>query len=135
MRRWIGPVAGRVKRRLLAAARCVLIPSLVAETSSLVAMEALASGTPVIAWRAGALPEIVDHGKTGYIVDDVAGMAEAIYKADSIDPEACRAAARQRFARPRMLESYLALYHSLAARAVASVIRPMPQPRVSARAC
>jgi glycosyltransferase involved in cell wall biosynthesis len=135
LRRWIGPVAGRAKRRLLAAARCVLVPSLVPETSSLVAMEALASGTPVIAWRAGALPEIVDHGKTGYIVDDVAGMADAIYKADSIDSDECRAAARERFAQPRMLESYLALYRLLAARGLASSIRKRPESYLDAGAC
>ncbi|MDB6044710.1 MAG: glycosyltransferase family 4 protein [Gammaproteobacteria bacterium] len=132
LRRWIGPVAGVPKRRLLAAARCVLIPSLAPETSSLVAMEALASGTPVIAWRAGALPEIVDHGKTGYIVDDVAGMADAISKVDSIDSDACRAAARHRFAQARMLESYLRLYRWLADRGAASIIR---KNSMGARAC
>ncbi|HEY0138138.1 MAG TPA: glycosyltransferase [Nannocystis sp.] len=63
-RRFVGPVEGEAKRRLLARARCVLIPSTAPETSSLVAMEALASGTPVIAYRAGALPGIVEDGVT-----------------------------------------------------------------------
>ena len=115
LRRWLGSVAGNGKRRLLAAARCVLIPSLAPETSSLVAMEALAAGTPVIAYRTGALPDIVDHGRTGYIVDDVPGMAEAIRAVGRIDPQACRAAARERFALDRTIAAYFALYQRLAA--------------------
>ena len=76
--RWIGAVGGRRKKRLLGQARCVLVPSKARETSSLVAMEAIAAGTPVIAYRAGALPDIVEDGRTGFIVDDVARMAAAI---------------------------------------------------------
>jgi glycosyltransferase involved in cell wall biosynthesis len=110
LRRWVGPVTGHRKRKLLAAARCVLIPSLAPETSSLVAMEALAAGTPVIATRVGALPEIVEHGRTGFIVDDVAAMASALHEIERIDPEVCRAAACERFALDRMTGAYLALY-------------------------
>jgi hypothetical protein len=104
------------KRRLLAAARCLVVPSLVAETSSLVAMEALASGTPVIAFRSGALPEIVEDGRTGFLVDGVAEMADAMRRASEIDPEACRRAARERFTAERMCGEYLALYERLAAK-------------------
>ncbi len=114
-RRYVGPVAGEAKAALLRAARCVLIASTAAETSSLVAMEALASGTPVIAYRAGALPDIVEHGVTGWLVDDVAGMAEAIRRVDAIDPAACRAAALARFSQTRMIEDYMQLYRQLAA--------------------
>lgn len=112
-RRWIGPVAGPRKRRLLAAARCVVVPSRIEETSSLVAMEALAAGTPVVAYRAGALPEIVEDGVTGFIVDDVPALARAIEASGGIDPERCRRAARERFALERMTEAYLALYGRL----------------------
>ena len=114
LRRWIGPVAGARKRRLLAGARCVLIPSRIAETSSLVAMEALAAGTPVVAYPCGALPELVEEGVTGFIVDDVSAMAQAIEQASRIDPEQCRRAARERFALERMTAAYLALYARLA---------------------
>lgn len=112
--RWIGPIDGARKRRLLAAARCVLVPSRIEETSSLVAMEALAAGTPVVAYRAGALPDIVENGVTGILVDDVSAMARAIEAAGAIDPERCRAAARERFAVGRMIDAYLALYGRLA---------------------
>ena len=123
-RRWIGPVAGSRKRRLLAGARCVLIPSRIAETSSLVAREARAAGVPVIAYPAGALPDIVEHGRTGFIAEDVSCMAKAIRAAHRIDPEDCRRAARERFCAERMIREYLALYRRLA---VAGISRNTPR--------
>jgi glycosyltransferase involved in cell wall biosynthesis len=113
-RRFLGPIGLSRKRRLLAAARCVLIPSLAPETSSLVAMEAAAAGTPVIAFPNGALAETVLHGESGFLVNGVGEMAEAMARVDEIDPEACRRIARTRFSRQRMTERYVALYHQLA---------------------
>jgi glycosyltransferase involved in cell wall biosynthesis len=113
-RRFIGPVGCQRKRRLLAAARCLLAPSLAPETSSLVAMEALAAGTPVIAFPAGALADIVEHERTGFLVHDQREMADAIQAADLLDPEACREAARRRFSLARMTASYLDFYARLA---------------------
>lgn len=113
-RRYLGPVGFRRKRRLLSGARCLLVPSLVPETSSLVSMEALACGTPVIAFRSGALPEVIEHGKTGFIVDNVDEMAEAIRAVEAIDPEVCRETARRRFSLKTMAERYFAVYEQLA---------------------
>jgi hypothetical protein len=113
-RRFIGAVGLARKRRLLTAARCLLVPSLAPETSSLVAMEALACGTPVIAFPSGALPEIVEHGKTGFLVRDEAEMAAAIHAAERLDREACRETARTRFSLERMTAQYFALYERLA---------------------
>ena len=112
-RRFIGPIGWRRKRRLLSAARCLLVPSLVAETSSLVAMEALACGTPVIAFPSGALPEIVEPGKTGFIVHTPDEMAAAIHDSKSISSDECRVVAHQRFSLQRMLDRYFALYEQL----------------------
>lgn len=110
----IGPVGFDKKRRLLTAARCLLVPSLAPETSSLVAMEALACGTPVVAFASGALPEIIEHGRTGFIVDTMDEMAEAIHATAALDPEICRAAARERFSLERMTTRYLDTYERLA---------------------
>ena len=113
--RWIGAVSGERKKRLLAQARCVLVPSKARETSSLVAMEAIAAGTPVVAYRSGALPEIVEHGRTGFIVDGIDAMAAAIAEVDRIDADVCREQARKRFALERMTSAYLNRYRELAA--------------------
>ncbi len=66
---WPGRISGARKTRLLAAARCLLIPTLAPETSSLVALEAIAAGRPIIAFRSGAIPVIVTHGRTGFLVN------------------------------------------------------------------
>ena len=114
-RRFVGPVEGEAKRRLLARARCLLVPSTAPETSSLVAMEALASGTPVIAYRSGALPTIVEDGVTGFVVEEIAGMADALRHIGVIDPAQCRRAAVERFSLGRTTRAYLDLYGQLAA--------------------
>jgi glycosyltransferase involved in cell wall biosynthesis len=123
-RRFLGPVGFARKRRLLAAARCLLVPSLVAETGSLVAMEALASGTPVIAFANGALADVVEHGVTGFLVQDEAQMADAILAAGTIEPAACRAAARARFSSTATIAAYLRTYHAL-------VVGALAQPHVA----
>jgi glycosyltransferase involved in cell wall biosynthesis len=112
--RFIGNLDFARKRRFLGAARCLLMPSLIAETSSLVAMEAIACGTPVIAFPAGALPDIVEHGVTGFIVDNVSEMVKAIHRVNRLDRERCRATARRRFSMLHMVESYFSYYHQLA---------------------
>ena len=112
-RQYIGPVGLETKAALLSAARCLLIPSLVAETSSLVAMEAISSGTAVVAFNSGALPEVVDHGETGYIVNSEDQMIEAIRCIDEISPEICRSRASARFDVRQMVSGYLDLYASL----------------------
>ena len=111
--RFAGPLSLHRKRRLLASARCLVVASEVAETSSLVALEALASGTPVVAWRAGALPDIVEHGRTGFIVDSEAELADALAAAAELDGVRCRRAAELRFSSARMVDQYVTLYRRL----------------------
>ena len=116
LRRFVGPAGFRAKRRLLTQARCLLIPSLVAETSSLVAMEALACGTPVIAFASGALPEIVEHGRTGFLVGSQKEMTAALAHIGCISSEVCRRTARERFSADRMTRRYIDIYRRLAVR-------------------
>jgi glycosyltransferase involved in cell wall biosynthesis len=94
----------------------LLIPSLAPETSSLVAMEAMASGTPVIAFRNGALPEIVSEGCTGFLVDSAQEIAQAITDVNSISPLVCRAEAERKFSSLTMIRRYFELYESISNR-------------------
>jgi glycosyltransferase involved in cell wall biosynthesis len=112
--RYAGSVGLARKRRLLSGARCLLVPSRAEETSSLVTMEALACGTPVIAFARGALPEIIDNGRTGYLVRDALEMGAAIRWTGRIDPATCRAEARRRFSAERMIADYHVLYAEIA---------------------
>jgi CelD/BcsL family acetyltransferase involved in cellulose biosynthesis/glycosyltransferase involved in cell wall biosynthesis len=114
-RRFIGAVGRTGKARLLARARCLVVPSLVPETSSLVTMEALASGTPVVALPSGALPDLIDHGRTGFLVKDVPAMAQAMLDASALPGTPCRQVAEARFSSRAMCDGYLGLYAELAA--------------------
>lgn len=113
--RFLGPLSPGRRTALLKRAKCLLHPTLAPETSSLVAMEAMAAGTPVIAYRSGALPDIVEDGVTGFLVDSAKEMAEAIREIHKIRPEACREAAERRFSGERMLQQYFELYGLLVA--------------------
>jgi glycosyltransferase involved in cell wall biosynthesis len=75
--------------------------------------EALACGTPVIAFAEGAAPEIIDHGKTGFLCDDEAAMVAAVGQLDQIDRSACRAAVEGYFSVRRMVDDHLELYESV----------------------
>jgi glycosyltransferase involved in cell wall biosynthesis len=108
-------VQGVAKARLLSMARALLAPSTAPETSSLVAMEAMSAGAPVIAFRSGALPEVVEHERTGFIVDDVEAMTDAMLRVREIDSDACRETARMRFSRERMIASYFDTYQTIIA--------------------
>lgn len=112
--RFLGPLGLEQKRRLLTGARCLVSASVAPETSCLVAMEAMACGTPVVAFPSGAVPEIVEHGVTGFLVNSEVEMAEAMLESRRIDPEVCRETARRRFSAERMTAQYLALYRELA---------------------
>ena len=111
------------KRELLRHACALLVPSRCEETSSLVALEAMACGTPVIALRRGGIPEIVVHGRTGLIVnvdvdvdvnkDTPEQMTAAVEQVSAIDPRACRAHVEQHFSAGRMASQYEQLYRQV----------------------
>lgn len=111
--RFLGAVGGARKAELLSGACCLLVPSVAPETSCLVAMEAMASGTPVIAFPVGAVPEIVTHGRTGFVVENAGEMAGAIAAVNSISAAECRREAEQRFSASRVFAQYLELYRSI----------------------
>lgn len=111
--KFISAPPAELKRRLLREARAVLITSLAEETSSLVAMEAAASGTPVIAFRKGALAEVVRDGLTGYLVEDLAQAVSALRQLRNISSTACIQHARENFSAAMMAERYSDLYSHL----------------------
>ncbi|HET8891070.1 MAG TPA: glycosyltransferase [Candidatus Angelobacter sp.] len=103
-----------LKRCLLREAQALLITSLADETSSLVAMEAAAAGAPVIAFRRGALPEVVKDGVTGFLVEDAAQAVAALQNVSGIRQEVCVQYAQENFSAGKMAERYSALYEQLA---------------------
>jgi glycosyltransferase involved in cell wall biosynthesis len=70
----------------------------------------MACGTPVVAWRRGAMPEIIDDGVTGFLVDDVEGAVAAVDRLGQIDPGACRRRVEQLFSREAMAQGYEGAY-------------------------
>jgi glycosyltransferase involved in cell wall biosynthesis len=113
-RRFLGPIAGTAKRRILARARALVVASRVPETSSLAAMEALACGTPVLVASPGAPASLIEPGVTGLVVQGEAELAQAFERLSSLDRARCRASAEQRFDLRQTARRYLELYALLA---------------------
>jgi glycosyltransferase involved in cell wall biosynthesis len=105
------------KRRLLSRAACMLFPISWEEPFGLVVIEAMVCGTPVVALRRGAVPELIVDGQTGVIVDDPSGLPEGIARARKIDPAACRKHVEAGFTVDVMAEGYEAVYRQAVARA------------------
>jgi len=101
------------KVKLLQNAKALLFPSNMGEPFGLVAVEANSCGTPVIALRDGAIPEIVIEGVTGFVCDSVEEMVEAVKRVDEIKPENCRAVVEQNFTKELMAERYVRLYEKI----------------------
>ena len=111
---FIGEIAEADKGNLLGAARALLFPIDWEEPFGLVMIEAMACGTPVIAFRRGSVPEIVEEGVTGFVVDTVEQAVEAVGRLDQIDRAGCRRAFEQRFTAARMARNYVEIYRRLA---------------------
>jgi glycosyltransferase involved in cell wall biosynthesis len=108
--RWVGSVEGADKDRLLRHAQAVLFPLQWEEPGGTAVCEALAAGTPVVAMARGCLPSLVEDGVTGRLADDEAGFTAALRDLDRLDPAACVATARERFAPAVMAAGYERLY-------------------------
>jgi glycosyltransferase involved in cell wall biosynthesis len=111
--RLVGEVDGQAKDQFLGQAAALLFPIRWPEPFGLVMVEALACGTPVIALRAGSVPEVIEHGVTGYICDSEDELVEAIGRIGELDRARCREATERRFSPRRMAEQYEHLYAQL----------------------
>jgi glycosyltransferase involved in cell wall biosynthesis len=110
---WHGELSHEPKLELLRGARALLVPIEWEEPFGLVMIEAMLTGTPVIAFARGSAPEVVEEGVTGFLVRDVREMSERIRALDRIDRVRCRARARERWTTERMARDYLSLYESV----------------------
>jgi glycosyltransferase involved in cell wall biosynthesis len=116
---FIGEVGGVAKRGLFAGARALLMPIRWEEPFGMVMVEALACGTPVIAFPEGAARELVIDGKTGFLVDDEVAMAAAVGRLDTIAPHTCRAWVAEHCDVDAAAVAYEQVYESVVERSVA----------------
>ncbi|MDE2581298.1 MAG: glycosyltransferase family 4 protein [Rhodospirillales bacterium] len=110
---FIGEINDAQKPEFLSGARALLFPIDWPEPFGLVMIESMACGTPVIAFNRGSVPEVIDHGLTGFIVPDEAAAVAAIGSLDKLDRRAVRAQFDRRFTARRMAEDYLDVYEEL----------------------
>ncbi|WP_433826476.1 glycosyltransferase family 4 protein [Actinoplanes sp. CA-015351] len=108
-----GSVGPEERAGILGSGAALLHPIRFAEPFGLSVVEAMACGTPVIAYRNGSMPEVVDEGVTGYVVDTVDEAVAAVGMIAAVDRAACSARARLRFSADRMVEEYLAIYRKI----------------------
>jgi glycosyltransferase involved in cell wall biosynthesis len=111
---FLGEVSHGEKVELLQDARATLFPVEWEEPFGLVMIESMACGTPVIATRWGSVPEVIEHGRTGIIVDDYREMAAALAQTDALEPMDLRRAAEERFSKERMVDDYLTAFERVA---------------------
>jgi glycosyltransferase involved in cell wall biosynthesis len=116
---YVGETSHVTKVALLQNARATLFPIEWEEPFGLVMIESMACGTPVIATRWGAVPEVIEHGRSGIVVDDYREMAGAIAAADLLEPVECRRYAEERFSAGRMVADYVAAYERVIERVAA----------------
>jgi glycosyltransferase involved in cell wall biosynthesis len=114
---YLGEVTHGEKVELLQNARATLFPIEWEEPFGLVMIESMACGTPVIATRWGAVPEVIEHGRSGIIVDDYREMADALTDADKLDPNELRRYVEAEFSPERMVRDYLGAYEAAIAAA------------------
>jgi glycosyltransferase involved in cell wall biosynthesis len=110
---FIGEVGEAEKDELLGNARALLFPIDWPEPFGLVMIEAMACGTPVIAYRNGSVPEVMEQGRTGFVVDGLDEAVAAVRRVSSLSRERCREVFEQRFTARRMAQSYVGLYEFL----------------------
>jgi glycosyltransferase involved in cell wall biosynthesis len=113
---YVGAVGPAERDELLGGAAAMLHLISFAEPFGLSVVESLATGTPVVAYRLGSMPEILTEGVTGFLVEDVPGAVAAVQRIDEVNRAACRAAVEQRFTAERMVADYAALFERIVRR-------------------
>jgi glycosyltransferase involved in cell wall biosynthesis len=127
---FVGEVGGQAKDEFIGNAHALVFPIAWAEPFGLVMIEAMACGTPVVAYRRGSVPEIVEHGTTGFVVDDVESAVQAVRRVEWLRRSDCRQAFERRFDAARMTGDYLDVYRKVMAEDRASPCLPMVATRV-----
>jgi glycosyltransferase involved in cell wall biosynthesis len=110
---FIGEIGDKEKNRFLGNARALLFPIDWPEPFGLVMIEALACGTPVVAFRGGSVDEVVEHGRTGFVVESIDEAIAATRRVTAIDRRACRRSFEQRFTARRMVERHVSVYSQI----------------------
>jgi len=110
---YIGSVGPAERNRLLGKARTLLNPIAFDEPFGLSVVEAMASGTPVIAFDRGSMPELIQSGKSGFLVKTVAEAVEAVARIDAIDRAYCRRHVEKHFTVERMIREYTHVYETI----------------------
>lgn len=112
--RWIGEVNEAERNQLMSNAMCFIHPGTWREPFGLTLIEAMACGCPVVALRNGSIPEIIEHGKTGFVANDIDQMAEFIPQTTTVNRLYCRQYALRNFSAKKMVDEYERLYKLIA---------------------
>lgn len=112
-----GNMAGKKKLKFISEAKALLFPIRWDEPFGMAVIEALACGTPVVAMRKGAMPEIIEHGVNGFLADTEEEFAEYMQRVDEIDPADCRMSVKQKFSAEVMASNYIERYKEVIKRA------------------
>ena len=107
---YVGTVFGAKKKTIFSRAKALLAPIDWEEPFGIVLIDALASGTPVVAYARGAFPEIVEHGRNGFLAHNEKEFREYMQRIDEIDPRECRKSVEEKFSADAMANRYIALY-------------------------
>jgi glycosyltransferase involved in cell wall biosynthesis len=121
--RLVGELDDKSKGEVLAGAMALLFPIDWPEPFGLVMIEAMACGTPVVAFRHGSVPEIIDEGVTGFVVDSEAEAVAALSRVGSLDRTKVRAQFEKRFSARRMAEDYVRIYETIAGKPARSALK------------